>query len=154
MAGRETGELMHPNLSERFSETLFWFGKKASSISRPQVPQRSQEDKEKVTDVRLSGVSVCKDPKAQPLLSWRCLLLRSWLRWQESFEQLDEQVGEKINHLSCPVKYVGLIFHSNQVPWELARLRLLLLPPKLLTDVPFPRFASTLTLMKFSPVLS
>lgn len=48
-----------------------------------------------MTDVRLSGVSVCKDPKAQPLLSWRCLLLCSWLRWQESFKQLDEQVGKK-----------------------------------------------------------
>lgn len=45
MAGRETGELMHPNLSERFLETLFWLGNKASSVSLPQVPQRSQEDK-------------------------------------------------------------------------------------------------------------
>lgn len=45
MAGRETGELMHPNVSERFLETPFWFGNKASSISLPQVPRRSQEDK-------------------------------------------------------------------------------------------------------------
>lgn len=45
MAGRETGELMHPNLSERFLVALFWLGNKASSVSLPQVPQRSQEDK-------------------------------------------------------------------------------------------------------------
>lgn len=80
MAGREIGELMHPNLSEIFSETPFWFGNKASSISLLGVPRRSQKDKLKMTDVRLSGFSVRKDPKVQPLLSSRSLLLRFWLR--------------------------------------------------------------------------
>jgi len=40
MAGRETGELMHVNLSAIFSETPFWFGKRASSISLLEVPQK------------------------------------------------------------------------------------------------------------------
>ena len=48
-----------------------------------------------MTDVRLSGFSVCKEPTAQPLLSWRSLLLRFLLRRQESFKELDEQVRKK-----------------------------------------------------------
>lgn len=66
MAGRDIGELMHANLSEIPSGTPFSFGNWASSMNLLEVPRRSLEDKSKTTDVRLSGVLVCKDLKVPP----------------------------------------------------------------------------------------